>query len=141
MAGPAGLLAKLTPDSLDLTFWATVVFVYYVLATLLPIDKIIGKIYPLFAIALIFMAVGILTMLFWHHPSLPELTDGVANTHPDGLPIFPMMFVSIACGAISGFHATQSPMMARCMTSIRALRMSISSISHASTRVTLQETA
>lgn len=116
VAGPAGLLAKLTPDSLDLTFWATVVFVYYVLATLLPIDKIIGKIYPLFAIALIFMAVGILTMLFWHHPSLPELTDGVANTHPDGLPIFPMMFVSIACGAISGFHATQSPMMARCMT-------------------------
>ena len=86
-------------------------------ATLLPIDKIIGKIYPLFAIALIFMAVGILAMLFWHHPSLPELTDGVANTHPDGLPIFPMMFVSIACGAISGFHATQSPMMARCMTS------------------------
>lgn len=57
VAGPAGLLAKLTPDSLDLTFWATVVFVYYVLATLLPIDKIIGKIYPLFAIALIFMAV------------------------------------------------------------------------------------
>lgn len=56
-------------------------------------------------------------MLFWHHPSLPELTDGAANTHPDGLPIFPMMFVSIACGAISGFHATQSPMMARCMTS------------------------
>ena len=117
VAGPAGLLAKLTPDSLDLTFWATVVFVYYVLATLLPIDKIIGKIYPLFAIALIFMAVGILAMLFWHHPSLPELTDGVANTHPDGLPIFPMMFVSIACGAISGFHATQSPMMARCLTS------------------------
>lgn len=117
VAGPAGLLAKLTPDSLDLTFWATVVFVYYVLATLLPIDKIIGKIYPLFAIALIFMAVGILAMLFWHHPSLPELTDGAANTHPDGLPIFPMMFVSIACGAISGFHATQSPMMARCMTS------------------------
>lgn len=112
VAGPAGLLAKLTPDSLDLTFWATVVFVYYVLATLLPIDKIIGKIYPLFAIALIFMAVGILAMLFWHHPSLPELTDGAANTHPDGLPIFPMMFVSIACGAISGFHATQSPMMA-----------------------------
>ena len=106
VAGPAGLLAKLTPDSLDLTFWATVVFVYYVLATLLPIDKIIGKIYPLFAIALIFMAVGILTMLFWHHPSLPELTDGVANTHPDGLPIFPMMFVSIACGAISAAAAT-----------------------------------
>lgn len=116
VAGPAGLLAKLTPESLDLSFWATVVFVYYVLATLLPIDKIIGKIYPIFAVALIFMAVGILVMLFWNHPQLPEITDGLTNTHPEGLPIFPMMFISIACGAISGFHATQSPMMARCMT-------------------------
>ena len=116
VAGPAGLLAKLTPEHLDLTFWATVVFIYYVLATLLPIDKIIGKIYPIFAFALIFMAVGILVMLFWYHPSLPEITDGLRNTHPQGLPIFPMMFISIACGAISGFHATQSPMMARCMT-------------------------
>lgn len=116
VAGPAGLLAKLTPDSLDLSFWATIVFIYYVLATLLPIDKIIGKIYPIFAVALIFMAVGILVMLFWNHPQLPEITDGLTNTHPDGLPIFPMMFISIACGAISGFHATQSPMMARCMT-------------------------
>ena len=86
------------------------------LATLLPIDKIIGKIYLIFAIALIFMAAGILFMIFWHHPALPELTDGIANTHPDGLPIFLMMFISIACGAISGFHATQSPLMARCMT-------------------------
>lgn len=116
VAGPAGLLAKLTPESLDLSFWATIVFIYYVLATLLPIDKIIGKIYPLFAVALIFMAVGILVMLFWNHPQLPEITDGLTNTHPDGLPIFPMMFISIACGAISGFHATQSPMMARCIT-------------------------
>ncbi len=116
VAGPAGLLAKLTPEHLNLPFWATVVFAYYVLATLLPIDKIIGKIYPIFAIALIFMAAGILVMIFWHHPPLPELTDGLRNTHPEDLPLFPMMFVSIACGAISGFHATQSPMMARCMT-------------------------
>ena len=116
VAGPAGLLAKLTPESLDLSFWATIVFIYYVLATLLPIDKIIGKIYPIFAVALIFMAVGILVMLFWNHPQLPEITDGLTNTHPDGLPIFPMMYISIACGAISGFHATQSPMMARCIT-------------------------
>lgn len=115
VAGPAGLLAKLTPEHLDLTFWATVVFIYYILATMLPIDKIIGKIYPVFAIALIFMAVGILIMLIWHHPSLPEFTDGLENTHPENLPIFPMMFVSIACGAISGFHATQSPLMSRCM--------------------------
>lgn len=116
VAGPAGLLAKLTPENLDSTFWIIVVFAYYILATLLPVDKIIGKIYPLFAIALLFMAVGILAMLIWHYPALPEITDGLQNTHPAKLPIFPIMFVSIACGAISGFHATQSPLMARCMT-------------------------
>lgn len=115
VAGPAGLLAKLTPDYLDTTFWIIVVFVYYILATLLPVDKIIGKIYPLFAAALLFMAVGILVMLFVYHPPLPEITDGLSNTHPEHLPIFPIMFVSIACGAISGFHATQSPLMARCI--------------------------
>lgn len=117
VAGPAGLLAKLTPEALDTTFWIIVVFVYYVLATMLPIDKIIGKIYPLFAFALLFMAVGILVMMYVYHPALPELTDGLANTHPEQLPIFPIMFVSIACGAISGFHATQSPLMARCLKS------------------------
>lgn len=121
VAGPAGLLAKLTPEHLDTMFWIVVVFAYYILATLLPVDKIIGKIYPLFAIALLFMAVGILVMLYAHHPALPEIWEGIQNTHPhaDTLPIFPIMFVSIACGAISGFHATQSPLMARCMTSER----------------------
>lgn len=121
VAGPAGLLANLTPEVLDTTFWIVVVFLYYVLATMLPIDKIIGKIYPLFALALLFMAVGILVMLYVNHPALPELWDGLQNTHPDAshLPIFPIMFVSIACGAISGFHATQSPLMARCMKSER----------------------
>ncbi|MDR1624002.1 MAG: carbon starvation protein A [Tannerellaceae bacterium] len=115
VAGPAGLLAKLTPENLDITFWATVVFAYYVIATLLPVDKIIGRIYPVFAAALLFMAVGILVMLVYRHPALPELTGGLQNTHPEGFPVFPMMFVSIACGAISGFHATQSPLMARCL--------------------------
>lgn len=121
VAGPAGLLASLTPETLDTTFWIVVVFIYYVLATLLPVDKIIGKIYPLFAIALLFMAVGILVMLYVKHPVLPEVWDGLQNTNPNAsaLPIFPIMFVSIACGAISGFHATQSPLMARCMTSER----------------------
>lgn len=121
VAGPAGLLANLTPEVLDTTFWIVVVFLYYVLATMLPIDKIIGKIYPLFALALLFMAVGILVMLYVNHPALPELWDGLQNTHPDAshLSIFPIMFVSIACGAISGFHATQSPLMARCMKSER----------------------
>ncbi len=116
VAGPAGLLAKLTPDNLDVTFWIIIVFIYYALATFLPVDRIIGKIYPLFAIALLFMAGGIFVMLLWHHPELPEFTDGLRNTHPMALSIFPYMFVSIACGAISGFHATQSPLMARCMT-------------------------
>ena len=68
------------------------------------------------------MAVGILVMLFINQPPLPEITDGLSNTHPGGLPIFPIMFVSIACGAISGFHATQSPLMARCMKSEKYAR-------------------
>lgn len=117
VSGPSGLLAKLTPESLDATFWAIVVFIYYILATLLPVDKIIGKIYPVFAIAILFMAVGMLVMLIVKSPVLPEITSlsSLKNTSPDNNPIFPMMFVSIACGAISGFHATQSPMMARCL--------------------------
>ena len=119
VAGPAGLLAKLTPEVLDATFWIICIFIYYFLAALLPIDKLIGKIYPLFAVSLLFMALGILVMLFVHFPALPEFWDGLGNTHPqaDTLPLFPILFVSVACGAISGFHATQSPMMCRCMRS------------------------
>lgn len=114
---PADLLAMLTPDSLDRMFWIVVIFAYYMLATLLPIDKLIGKLYPLFGIALLFMAVGIMVMLFVHHSAIPEMWEGFYNhkSDPEANPIFPMMFVSIACGAISGFHATQSPMMARCL--------------------------
>lgn len=121
VAGPAKLLNNLTPPQFDSTFWIIVIFIYYILATLLPVDKIIGKVYPLFAIALLFMAVGILVMIYVVHPALPEFWDGIQNVHPqkDTLPIFPIMFVSIACGAISGFHATQSPLMARCMKSER----------------------
>ena len=116
MSGPAGLLENLT--SIDSFTWTVIIFVYYLLASMLPIDKLIGKIYPLFALALIFMAVGIMFQLVMHWPSIPELWEGVGNTHPnaENVPIFPMLFISIACGAISGFHATQSPMMARCMT-------------------------
>ncbi len=114
VSGPAELLAGMTPASLDFMFWVAVIFIYYVLATLLPVDKIIGRIYPLFAVALIFMAVGILVMLFVKNPRLPELWEGFGTKY-DSNPIFPMMFISIACGAISGFHATQSPLMARCM--------------------------
>ena len=116
MSGPAGLLENLT--SIDSFTWTVIIFVYYLMASMLPIDKVIGKVYPLFALALIFMAVGIMFQLVMHWPSIPEVWDGVGNTHPnaENVPIFPMLFISIACGAISGFHATQSPMMARCMT-------------------------
>lgn len=118
VSGPAELLAGMTPASLDFVFWMTVIFLYYVLATLLPVDKIIGRIYPLFAIALIFMAAGILVMLYVKSPQLPEMWESMGTKY-DPNPIFPMMFVSIACGAISGFHATQSPLMARCMENER----------------------
>ncbi len=114
VSGPAELLAGMTPSSLDFIFWIIVIFAYYILATLLPIDKIIGRFYPLFAIALIFMAAGILVMLYVKHPALPEMWEGFGTKYESN-PIFPMMFISIACGAISGFHATQSPLMARCM--------------------------
>lgn len=121
VAGPAGLLAKLTPEELDVSFWIVAIFAYYFLAAVLPVDKIIGKIYPLFAAALLFMALGILIMFYVEAPVIPEFWDGLSNTHPqaESLPIFPILFVSVACGAISGFHATQSPMMCRCMRSER----------------------
>ena len=121
VSGPAELLAGMTPSALNATFWIVAIFLYYVFATLLPIDKIIGRIYPIFAIALLFMAFGILVMLFVKCPQLPEIWDGLGTKY-DSSPIFPMMFVSIACGAISGFHATQSPLMARCMKSERHCR-------------------
>ena len=99
--------------------WVVVVFVYYVIATFLPIDKIIGKIYPIFAIALIFMAISLMVGLIVKWPSLPEIWQGLGNKGPsvgvNGQNIFPCLFITIACGAISGFHATQSPLMARCM--------------------------
>ena len=118
VSGPAGLLAGMV-QSISVTWWIVIIFVYYMLATLLPIDKLIGKIYPLFGFALLFMAVGILISLFINKAPIPEVWFGLASQHPQGYPIFPMMFVSIACGAVSGFHATQSPMMARCMTNER----------------------
>ncbi len=115
ISGPASLLANLTPGVINVTWWIIIVFAYYILATLLPIDKLIGKIYPVFGFALLFMAVGILVALVVNKAPIPEFSEGFTNLHPQKLPIFPMMFVSIACGAISGFHATQSPLMARCI--------------------------
>jgi carbon starvation protein CstA len=118
VSGPAELLAGMTPDFYTPMFWIIAIFIYYVLATLLPIDKIIGNFYPIFAIALIFMALGILVMLYIKMPALPEMWNSFGTKY-ETTPIFPMMFISIACGAISGFHATQSPLMARCMTQVK----------------------
>lgn len=116
---PAEILGKIWGGSM---MWIVVIFIYYIIATMLPIDKIIGKIYPLFAFALLFMAVALGAYLFIHHPSLPEVWDGLGNMarqHDSSFTdeIFPCLFITVACGAISGFHATQSPLMARCMKS------------------------
>ena len=106
-------------SSIPMIVWALIIFGYYVIATLLPIDKIIGRIYPLFAVALLFMAAALLVCLFVKWPALPEIWDGLGGWNEKAgigaQPIFPCLFITIACGAISGFHATQSPLMARCM--------------------------
>jgi carbon starvation protein CstA len=118
VSGPAGLLAKLTGGALNYPVWVAIILIYYILATLFPIDKIIGRIYPVFGFALLFMAVGILIAMFIHAGDMQELTLArLGNMHPkaDTLPLFPMLFITVACGAISGFHATQSPLMARCL--------------------------
>ena len=119
---PASLLQKLCIDTApgvellsSSTFWIIVIFVYYIIATMMPIDKIIGKIYPLFAFSLLFMAVALMVMLFVKQPTIPELWEGVGEASLTTKNIFPCLFITIACGAISGFHATQSPLMARCM--------------------------
>ena len=121
MLGPAGILASMT--GWDKSIWLYIVFAYYILATLLPIDKIIGNVYPIFGIALIFMALGILYVLFTGNLVIPDLTT-FANAKPNAssFPIIPTMFITIACGAISGFHATQSPMMARCLKDCKESR-------------------
>ncbi len=116
--GPAKLIGMLTPPAVGTTFWLAVILIYYLAATFLPVDKIIGKIYPIFGICLIIMAVGIGgSIIINPNYQMPELWNYIGIAHPKGLPMWAMMFVTVACGAISGFHATQSPIMARCMTS------------------------
>lgn len=116
---PAEILGHISGGSL---LWIIVIFAYYVVATMLPIDKIIGKIYPIFSFSLLFMAVALIVILLIKMPVLPELWDGLGNMAKEQDPsftdnIFPCLFITIACGAISGFHATQSPLMARCLKS------------------------
>ncbi len=122
---PAGLLAGMTPSWATATVWMLVIFGYYVMATLLPIDKLIGRVYPVFGVALLFMAGALLVVLLTgRYPIHDGFADGLFNRHADAdeNPLFPILFVTIACGAISGFHATQSPMMARCLSSERLAR-------------------
>ncbi len=116
VAQPAELLSNMTPDYLSTYFWMAVIFIYYLVATLFPIDKVIGRLYPILGFALLFMAAGILVALYSRQAPLPEIWNGFGTKY-ESAPIFPMMFISIACGAVSGFHATQSPMMARCIRS------------------------
>ena len=114
---PSTLLNANFTQSWNPYIWVAIILAYYLIATLLPIDKVIGKIYPIFGILLLGMAVAIFIAFLIYKPQIPELWSGLQNRHPAAAhnPIFPMMFISIACGAISGFHATQSPLMARCM--------------------------
>ena len=117
---PAGLLASMfgNPDSLagSSLLWMLIIIVYYIFATILPIDKLIGRIYPLFGVALLVMAIGMLGGVLCYGGELPEITSAFSNHHPSSsIPIFPGLCITIACGAVSGFHATQSPMMARCL--------------------------
>ncbi len=115
VTSPAALLSQLTPKVLGKMFWVFVIIGYYILATLLPIDKLIGRLYPVFGAVLMVMAAGIFgALLFSGQYTVPELT--LKNLHPDEQPVWPFMFVTVACGAVSGFHATQSPMVAKCIT-------------------------
>ena len=124
--GPAGLIVTLfknngTEGILATTlFWLIIILVYYFIATFLSIDKIIGKVYPIFGICLIVMAVGVAIGIFVNPDyTIPEIWANFGSMHPKGTPIWSFMFITVACGAISGFHATQSPLMARCLKSER----------------------
>ena len=122
--GPAGLIVELFKQGghegvvATTLFWLIIILVYYFIATFLSIDKIIGKIYPVFGICLIIMAVGVIIGIFVKPEfTIPELWDHFGSMHPSGTPVWSFMFITVACGAISGFHSTQSPLMARCMKS------------------------
>ena len=122
---PSNLMASMTPGWAGTGFWMAVLFAYYLLATLLPVDKLIGRFYPVFGFALLFMAAGLSAVLIFGGHSIPvDFAGGFDSRYGnDGVhSVFPMMFVSIACGAVSGFHATQSPMMARCLKNEKLAR-------------------
>ncbi|WP_296645316.1 carbon starvation CstA family protein [Romboutsia sp. 13368] len=115
ITSPAGLLTSMT--GIDKMVWLALIVIYYIVATVLPVDKVIGKIYPIFGAALLAMAIGLAgAMIIGHLNGSMEMAEMTLNNlHPDNLSVFPFLFTTIACGALSGFHATQSPMMARCV--------------------------
>ena len=115
ITSPAMVLASLTEGQFDLSFWVIVILIYFTLNTFLPIDTLIGRLYPVFGAVLLTMALGIFINIVFGNYTLPEFT--LSNLHPAGLPPWPFMFVSVACGAVSGFHSTQSPLMAKCISS------------------------
>ena len=120
LMGPAKIIDGMTGNMWNLWIWVGIILVYYILSTLLPIDKLISKLYPVFGMAMLLMAIGLLFALLFGDNQIPEIVP--VNLHnmtsnPSDTPLFPILFVTIACGAISGFHATQSPLMARCMKS------------------------
>jgi len=118
LVGPAKIIDGMTGNMWSVWIWVTIILVYYILSTLLPIDKLISKLYPIFGVAMLLMAIGLLFALFFGDYNIPELVPGNLRnmtSDPEATPLFPILFITIACGAISGFHATQSPLMARCM--------------------------
>ncbi|MDX1771978.1 MAG: carbon starvation CstA family protein, partial [Planococcaceae bacterium] len=111
VTAPAGLLYNLMDGWMAMGYILAAIFIYYILATLLPIDKIIGRVYPLFGLLLIISALGVGGGMIFTGADIPELT--LSNLHPDNIPIFPLLFLTISCGALSGFHATQTPIISR----------------------------
>ncbi|MDE6301203.1 MAG: carbon starvation protein A [Muribaculaceae bacterium] len=121
MLSPAELLNNLVP-TITTQWWVWIILAYYILATIMPVDKIIGRLYPIFGAALLIMAAGLLGAVFFGDFNVPELDFHNYQPNPESLPIIPTLFITIACGAISGFHATQSPLMARCVGNERECR-------------------
>ncbi len=127
VSAPAGMITNLINEQLSLHvgtgLMVIIIFAYYILATIVPVDKIIGRLYPLFGALLIFMSVGLITAILVSdkHTIMGGFTIGdlFSNLNPRDMPLWPALFITIACGAISGFHATQSPLMARCMENER----------------------
>ena len=124
--GPSGLIVTLFTNNgmesgivVQNTFWLAIILIYYFIATFISVDKVIGKIYPVFGICLIIMALGVGFGTLTSGEHIPEIFTNYTNMHPNGTPIWSFMFITVACGAISGFHATQSPLMSRCLKSER----------------------